>query len=1165
MSEASPAIEKYFSSIESDIKKGYLVAAEARKKGLDPELNIDIPLTKNMAERVEGLISVVFPGIVNSGVSKRIQQLEKKYGALSWEVALLIAEEVAMEKFCKFTSVREAMEVGIRTGFAYHTLGVVSAPLEGFIELKIKKRHDGKEYLAASFAGPIRGAGGTAMGVCMLITDYIRLKRGYSEYDPDENELNRFATELEDYHERITNLQYKPSREEIRVLLEHFPVEIDGEPTEQIEVSNYKDLPRIETNKIRGGLCLVVSMLALKAQKMKRYIDKLGQEFGINWPFLDEFLAVQKKRKSQGEKSSQKISPDFTYIADLVAGRPVLSFPLRQGGLRLRYGKTRMSGYSATGLSPATMAVLEKYIATGTQLKTERPGKATAVTPCDTIDGPIIRTKDGSVIKLDNESIAKQYAEEIDEIIYLGDILISYGDFFDRGHSLIPSGYCEEWYIQELEKAAVEMFGALDIEKISEHLQMPLEKVEALLKNPFTAISADEAIAISRKFSIPLHPRHTYYWNAIAPDELKKLMSWFGKGELKSDGEKFVLHMQKDEKRYLELIGMPHTLVSNEFVVLEKDEFTAISSCLRFGENIALEYEPSESCVDIINKFSPIKLRDKSGTFIGARMGRPEKAKMRKLTGSPQVLFPVGDEGGRLRSFNAAVEEGKVVSSFPIYYCPKCMAETIYQTCENCMKPTRRRFFCQKCGVIDKAECQHGKTLQYMSRPIKITHYFESALKALGMKAYPDLIKGVRGTSNKDHTPENLAKGFLRAKYDLFVNKDGTTRYDMSELPLTHFKASEIGTSVEKLKALGYEKDCKGIPLENDEQILELRPQDLILPANYESTDERADEVLFREAQFVDELLSTFYCLKPFYNLNEKKDIIGHLVIGLAPHTSAGIVARVIGFSKTQALLAHPLYHAAMRRDADGDEACIILLMDALLNFSRQFLPDSRGAKTMDSPLVLTSKLVPAEVDDMAHRFDVAWRYPLEFYEAALQYKMPQDVKIELLGSRLGTEGQYEGIGFTHETSSINQGVTFSAYKKLPSMEEKIKGQMDLAKKIRAVDETEVATLVIEKHLIKDIKGNLRKFSTQQFRCIKCNKKFRRPLIKGSCDNCGGKLIFTVSEGTVVKYLEPAISLAESYDVSPYLQQTLMLARNRVEEVFGKEKYKQEGLGKWFS
>jgi DNA polymerase II large subunit len=131
-------------------------------------------------------------------------------------------------------------------------------------------------------------------------------------------------------------------------------------------------------------------------------------------------------------------------------------------------------------------------------------------------------------------------------------------------------------------------------------------------------------------------------------------------------------------------------------------------------------------------------------------------------------------------------------------------------------------------------------------------------------------------------------------------------------------------------------------------------------------------------------------------------------------------------------------------------------------------------------------------------------------------------------------------------------------------MEEKLKGQMEIAEKIRAVDQSDVARLVIEKHFLKDTKGNLKKFSMQEFRCVNCNEKFRRPPLIGKCTKCGGKIIFTISEGSVVKYLEPSISLAKKYNVPPYLQQSLELLKRRVEDIFGKDKEKQEGLGKWF-
>jgi DNA polymerase II large subunit len=201
----------------------------------------------------------------------------------------------------------------------------------------------------------------------------------------------------------------------------------------------------------------------------------------------------------------------------------------------------------------------------------------------------------------------------------------------------------------------------------------------------------------------------------------------------------------------------------------------------------------------------------------------------------------------------------------------------------------------------------------------------------------------------------------------------------------------------------------------------------------------------------------------------------------------------------------------------------------------------------------------------MVFNMDIAWKYPLEFYEACHQYKMPWDVKIRQVKQTLWTPAQYEGMGFTHDSSDIHQGVLCSAYKKLPSMEEKLKGQMELAEKIRAVNTSDVARLVIDKHFMKDTKGNLRKFSQQEFRCVECNEKFRRPPLAGKCSACNGKLIFTVSEGFVIKYLEISMKLAEKYNVPTYMKQNLELLKQRVESVFGKAKERQQELGSWLT
>jgi DNA polymerase II large subunit len=1184
----SPEMRNYFKSINTTVKKNYDLANKARSLGLDPEDTVCIPIARNMAERVVGLISVVAPQISGTKIPERILELEKEYGQLDWRVAFIISEEVAKEKFCKFEDKKEAMEIGIRVGFSYLTLGVVSAPLEGFIELDIKKRKDGKEYFSVQFAGPIRAAGGTGASVSVLLADYVRIKMGYAPYDPEEIEINRYTSEVHDYHDRVTNLQYHPSDKELKFLISHLPVEVGGDPTEKIEVSNYKDLPRIGTNMIRGGVALVLAEgLSQKAPKLWKKLAKWGKDFGMgHWGFLEEFIKIKeeihsggkKKEESSGKKEEKKIQPNNTFIMDLVAGRPILTHPMATGGFRLRYGRGRTCGMYAVGMNPATMIVLNKFLAIGTQMKVERPRKGASVTVCDTIEGPIVRLIDGSVIQLHSEDEAKEINKEISEILFLGDIMFTYGDFCESGHDLCPAGYCVEWWAQEVEKAIIDLFGENGIKEFSNKLGIEEKRLVAIINKPFEdKPSWKEVLKLSEELKVPLHPDYTFYWKLISGNAVFILREWLQKGKIKRDEKgikKIILPYYQDNdisirgKKILEELGVSHKVIGKENVLLERTEANIFAFCFSFADQKSLEEKQLKSTdtekkngLNIINSISNILMRDKAGTFIGARMGRPEKGKMRSLTGKPQVMFPVGEEGDRLRSFQSAMKAGKVNSTFPTFHCLKCKKNTIYRSCEVCGEKAEQRYYCRFCGDLDKEECRHGTANTYKTMDLDIKYYFNKAKEILGEKLHPDLIKGVRGTSNKDHLVEHLSKGILRAKHGIYVNKEGTTRYDATELPLTHFKPKEIRTSVEKLIELGYEKDIHGKELVDRDQIVEIKPQDVVLPG-FDSLEDSAANVLLNVSHFIDDLLIKLYKLKPYFNAKVPEDLVGELVIGLAPHISAGIVGRIIGFSDTQTLLAHPMYHAAMRRDCDGDEACVMLLMDALLNFSRQYLPERRGAKTMDAPLVLTSTIYPSEVDDQVLDMDTAWKYPLEFYEATLKMKKPWEVKVEQLSKRLGTPQQYEGFGFTHDTDNFNKGGLCSAYKTLPTMEDKLIGQMELAQRIRAVDMDDVAKLVIQKHFLKDIKGNLRKFSMQKFRCVKCNAKYRRPPMSGKCTECpNGKLIFTISEGSVVKYLGHSLRLAREYDFSPYLKQTIQILQMDVDNVFGKAKEKQVGLG----
>jgi DNA polymerase II large subunit len=1150
----SPKIQKYLDMLDRRAREAYNIATEVRAQGFDPEHKVDILLAKSVGKRVEGIIAVLEPKIVDSGVSERITELEIKYGPGDWRVGLVIAWEVTSGKFFKMDDEETAIGVGIRTGLAYTTNGVVSAPLEGVADVKLRPRNDGKgNYISLYFAGPIRGAGSSQQVVTLIIADYVRTKKGLAKYDPTKDEINRYYTEMCDYYERVERKQYKPTKEEMDFIIPQIPVEINGDPTAELEVSNYKNLPRVETNRIRGGLALVLTDGVVKYPKVWRQISKWGKDFGLDWTWMEKYFEIKKKVRSQDTTKTskkeniddkQKITPNYYYVSEIVAGRPVFGYPLETGGFRLRYGRSRLTGDGSWAVHPASGRILLNFLATGTQLRVERPGKSTALTMCDSIETPIVKLEDGSVVRVKDEHEAKKLKNKVAEVLFVGDILISHGDFVENNTTLVPPGYCEEWWLLEVEKAEKETQINL--------VNVIGEQAQKIKKNVFSEIpSFEDCLKISLKLKVPFHPYWTLHWKDILEKDFNNLVKWY----LVKDFE-FESDVGKKAKRTLELLGCPHNVTDNKIIFSEEYK--------KILDFFLKQTSSGENGLECVNKQTPISQKDKTGTAIGCRMGRPEKAKLRQLKGTPHALFPVGEEGGRLRNFNTAVQTGKVTSQWPIFYCEKCNLQTIYSRCEKCKSITKQYRICPVCKKKTTLAKCHRPTVTYERTAIDAARYLTSAAKTIDMPQVPVLVKGVRGTSNKDHFVEYLGKGLMRANYNLNVNKDGTIRYDATELGITHFKPKEIGLSVEKAKELGYDRDINGVELTMDEQIVEIFPQDLVLPSCPESADEESDKVFLRVAQFVDEELKKLYKSKPFYNAKTTKDLIGQLMIGLSPHTSAGILGRIIGFSKTQAIFAHPYWHDAQRRDLDGEETAIFLLMDGFLNFSRQYLPDRRGSRSMDAPLVLSTQLNVEEIDDEVFDVDTVWNYPLEFYEAALEMKGPREVKIEQIADRVGKPEQYEGLGYTHPVSNMNIGIRNSAYKSLPTMLEKMNGQLELADKIRAVDLGKVAQLIIEGHFVRDIKGNLRKFTKQTYRCTSCNTIYRRIPLSGTCSNCNkGNLVYTIAEGTIKKYLAPTLKLILYEGVSPFIKQAIELLNARVESIFGRDKTKQIGLNEF--
>jgi len=1132
---ASEMMLAYFNTLETELNRAIELANRARANGADPTPTIEIPIAKDLADRVEKLLNI-------EGVAKKLRELETTMSRE--EAALQVAICVAKGEIKHFDSSRDAIEAAVRVAMAVLTEGVVAAPIEGIAKIDLAKNDDGTDYIRIYYAGPIRSAGGTAQALSVLAADYVRANLGIARFVPRPEEVERYVEEITAYR-RVANLQYLPSDDEIRLIVRNCPICIDGEPTEEAEVEGRRDLQRIETNRIRGGMALVIAEgIALKAPKVKKDVDKLKLE---GWDWLEKFVVTVKS-----DDPSAQLKPKDKYLQDLIAGRPVFSYPSRPGGFRLRYGRGRNTSFAAAGTSPATMVMMDDFIAAGTQLKVERPGKAAAMGPVDTLEGPTVRLFNGDVLRIDTAEEALKLRPSVQKILDIGEILINFGDFLENNHPLVPSSYCYEWWIQELAaKTSIQELGDL--------------------KDP----DQEKALSLSRTYNVPLHPKYTYLWHDISIDDYSRLAEYIQKNG--KYAEKLTFPVDEKIKDILEVLLVPHIVREKHIYI---DEPLPLMTCLGIDKTLKKTWSaPEANIMDTLLKVSGMTIRARAPIRIGARMGRPEKSDKREMKPAPHVLFPIGDAGGKRRSLQNAkdyveeeeqnwrnndlktgltIQKGKVGTikvQIGQRICSSCKIRTFKNRC-SCGKFTEPLLKCESCGIeVNKPLCPkcNKETNCVTEMDIDFKSEVALALNNIGERDTLE-IKCVLGLMSKNKTPEPLEKGALRAKHDIVMFKDGTVRYDLSDMPLTHIKPKEIGVPVSKMKELGYVNDTYGNPLVDENQILELKVQDIVVSKD-------CGEYLLKTARFIDDLLVKYYKVESYYNLEKIGDLIGELVIGLAPHTSAGVLGRLVGFTNASVGYAHPFFHAAKRRNCDGDEDCVMLLMDGLLNFSRSYLPDRRGGQ-MDAPLVLTSRIDPNEVDKEAHNVDVRFQYPLEFYEATLAFKNPKDlVKImDMVSGRLGTPAQYEGFGFTHDTANIAAGPRNSAYKTLGTMIEKMEAQLGLARKIKAVDPQDVAERVINSHFLPDLIGNLRSFSKQKVRCTKCGAKYRRPPLRGSCPKCGGNIVLTVHEGSVRKYLETSLRIADEYNVRPYTKQRLELLEIEMRSLFESDKVKQKGL-----
>jgi hypothetical protein len=1291
----------YQSWLDRRADEVFLIADAAKAKGLDFSDEVEIPRTTDLASRTEKLLEEYLDGMsIEDDLRNLLLTTDRETAAI--EIAL----DVARRMYARNNDIAEAIDSGLRVGLGVLTEAILVAPLDGIGRVRIMNNADGSEFLSIDFAGPIRAAGGTGQALSVLIGDMIRRELGIGRYIPTTPEVERVKEEFGLYR---VGLQYKPPPEEIEVIVRACPVMINGEETEKQECAGYKEVRNIVNpnnsprTRIRGGVLLVIGEgLCLKAPKIQKHTERLKIP---GWGFISEFTTKGKQESGEGEDGSQyfhrrEIPKNGKYMQDVIAGRPVFGEPGEPGSFRLRYGRSRATGLAAAGINPVSMQAHGGFLSVGTQMKTERPGKACAVTPCVDIDGPTVLLRDGSFRRISTVEEWESCSAEVITIWDSGEILSGFGEFRENNMKLVPSGYNRDWWASDLADSldhpdkVVTFARILGVERSELPIGIPFNGAiersgESSLDRSWRQrewflylrdldMNWESARAMNMEYGAAVPPPWNLWWSdmpmSFAPTVIEALLGssikdeelrlhdgvavwspdtfiediglptpstgvWPGwtmvhnHGILKSalmtlgiehqhegddivissnweglveglglevhngavritvkagphiddrvsrirkatdimaqedarledlEGRRAIVRMKAETAARQEGLGIGDTDAAGKAAADEIENLGPVNKdALRKARMLIDEHEVDRS-LWLVRRLSKLRWEDSVPCRVGSRMGRPEKAGVREMKPMVHALYPIGENGGPQRLLGQAAGKGVIRVEMGPRLCDKCGQESPHLRCHNRLAPGEA----VECGGRTQESKRRGgqfRRRKGQRTSVPLGGILEVKRRALGLDRVPKRIKAVKGLVSIDQTPEPIEKGILRAKHEVSVFRDGTSRYDMSDVPITHFKPNEIGTPWNKLHDLGYSHDIFGAPLESNEQMLELLPQDFV-PSIL------AKSHLLNTCHFVDDLLVRFYGMEPFYEVSDESDLVGHLAIGLAPHTSGGVLCRIIGWTGASAGYAHPLFHAAKRRNCDGDEDSLMMLLDGLLNFSRSILPAGRGGR-MDAPLVLSTRINPSEIDKEALNVDCSWFYNRAFYEATKSQPHPSEIEgiVDLVSNRLGAVGEIRGYGWTHDSGRLDTGPKNSSYKTLKTMEDKMLAQLALGTDLRPVSAQRVASQVIESHFLPDLRGNLMAFTRQKVRCVKCAYSYRRMPLAGKCIQtvsmggglvgsrdgdstlCGGNVVLTVSEGAVRKYIEITRNVIERYGVDDYTKQRVAWMTDSVDSLF---------------
>ncbi len=983
-------------NIEKHLSIVFDMADRARSRGIDPEIKPEVVITRSRAELMQQLLPRL------NGFGLRAEELILSLGP---DLAgFKIAEETMLGKFGHFPE-DEMILLAVSAGLITMNQGYDDRVLFSISNIRIVPQP--QRSLALNYNSTVFKVKSLDLARSVIIADYIRRNAHLNAYKFNEKDFNNLYANNMARFQKISHI--------IREVMNHLQVGVFSE-----------DEPD------------VVIHVLLSIVKHKNKLLKLATSLNLEgWAWLKSLSFV----------------------------RPVhhIELPLSQHGkgvFKIRYGRAPNTGFGTVGVNPATMILLDGLIRPGSRLKLNVAPWHVIVVPVNTIDGPIVELKDGSIVEVKNLDDAFKIKERVAKILHLGDILISYNDLVSSNAKLKRAGFCSEWWQLLLIRRLKENN---NIRNVLRDMRLSEDYLNYIIQGKIIPNDV-QAVELSKKLGLPLHPYYTFNWDALSVDEYLLLRRLLQSSKFTFHNDKLILRPAPEVKRLLKKLLIPCTSSSG---FLEINNATALLSCLNLDANVDSEKIKWMNINDVIYFISGITIMPRFVNNVSASLV-VKKSKMSSLAHTV-TPFDVNDL--------ATVNNGNLNAVLPIRICNRCNEITYKYQCPKCGSRTIKGYHCPKCGrYTDSTVCPYcnSKTESYDLFLVSIDEYHK-AVRNLGLGS-PSTLKPMKNSKGY----EVIEKGILRSFNEVLVGADGIIKIRLINAPLTQFKPKDVGIKVQTLKSLGYNYDVNGNPLENEEQVVKLLPYDVILP-------KQAGEILFRVTKFIDSELQNLYKLPQFYYISSPNELIGHLIVGFAPNSHIGIIGRIIGFTDSDVLYATPSWHLSKGRKCNGQEDYIALVLDIMLNYSSSYL----GIKNY--PFVINMNINEVKmVDEPITIYDASWTE-----ENVNTVSLSQDL------------AKYN-VFMIHPGFLINPVGYIQKDENILSIIEKY---LNIVSKFEYVD-LEKSLTMLSAQLLPMLKKNLLLYLKSGFICVKCGSIYKRPPLSGACIKCDSTLkpIFDVKE-----------------------------------------------------